>query len=128
MTRLLKYIWAAPTTLLGLPFVPLAALSGGAVRVVSGVIEVHGGAVEVFLCRCTLLPGGATAMTLGHVVLGRDALSLDMTRDHERVHVRQVERWGPLFIPAYLLSSCLAWARGGDAYRDNAFEKEAYGS
>jgi hypothetical protein len=65
-------------------------------------------------------------MTLGHVVLGRTASALDVSREHELVHVRQYERWGPLFIPAYLLCSALIWFRGGDAYRDNPFEREAY--
>jgi hypothetical protein len=66
-------------------------------------------------------------MTLGHVVLGVNQLALDETRDHERVHVRQVERWGPAFIPAYLLASILAWMRGQDPYLDNHFEREAFG-
>ena len=48
-------------------------------------------------------------MTLGHVIIGRDRWSLDFCRDHEQAHVRQVERWGIAFIPAYLLASLLAW-------------------
>jgi hypothetical protein len=32
-------------------------------------------------------------MTLGHVVIARDQDLLDLTRAHERVHVRQCERW-----------------------------------
>ena len=35
-------------------------------------------------------------------VLGIDEFWLNETRAHERVHVRQYEHWGPLFIPAYL--------------------------
>lgn len=124
--RMLTYLWALPTTMLGLIFVPLAMLTRGGVRVVSGVIEVYGGWVEVFLRRCTLLPNGASAMTLGHVVLGRDETLLDLTRAHERVHVRQVERWGPLFIPAYLIASIVQWIRGKRAYDDNPFEREAF--
>jgi hypothetical protein len=60
------------------------------------------------------------------VVLARTDPDLDATRAHERVHVRQCERWGPLFIPAYLSSSAWAAIRGEDAYRDNGFEREAY--
>ena len=41
-------------------------------------------------------------MTLGHVIIGRDPNCLDSCRDHEQAHVRQVERWGGAFIPAYL--------------------------
>jgi len=109
-------------------FLPFAVLSrrGGA-RVVDGVLELHGGLVTFFLRHCTLLRGGASAMTLGHVVLGRDAPLLDLTRAHERVHVRQCERWGPLFIPAYLLASAWVKLRGGRPYEDNPFEREAYG-
>ncbi len=65
-------------------------------------------------------------MTLGHTVLGRTAAALDMARPHELIHVRQYERWGPLFVPAYLLCSLVIWLRGKDAYRDNPFEREAF--
>ena len=125
--RLLRYLWAAPTTAIGLLFVPLALLSGGRAQVVDGVLEVYGGTCHFFLRRCTLLRGGASALTLGHVVLGRDRSCLDVTRRHERVHVRQAERWGPLFVPAYVIASLVAWLRGGSPYRDNVFEREAYG-
>ena len=124
--RALLYIWAFPTSVFGLLFLPLALLSGGGARVVDGVLELHGGFVAWFLARCTLLPGGASAMTLGHVVLGRDRTLLDLTRAHERVHVAQAERWGPLFFPAYAVASVMAFLRGKNAYRDNCFEREAY--
>lgn len=123
--RIFIYFWALPTTLVGLLFLP-AALVGGGVQFVDGVLELHGGLVRVFLERATLLPGGASAMTLGHVVLGRDRAALDRTRSHERVHVRQVERWGPLFLPAYVAASLVALMQGKDAYRGNAFEREAF--
>ena len=127
-SRVAVYAWTLPTTALGLLFLPLVLLSrtSGA-KVVDGVLELHGGPVEYFLRRCTLLRGGASAMTLGHVVLGRDERLLDLTRSHERVHVRQCERWGPLFVPAYLVASLLVLLRGGRPYEDNPFEREAYG-
>ncbi len=128
LLRVLLYLWALPTTAVGLLFVPAALLSrGGGVQWVDGVLELHGGAVRFFLEKCTLLPGGASAMTLGHVVLGRDRAALEFSRSHERVHVRQCERWGPLFLPAYAVASVVAVLRGGRAYEDNAFEREAYG-
>jgi hypothetical protein len=65
-------------------------------------------------------------MTLGHVVLGCDRDALQWSRRHERVHVRQAEKWGPLFFPAYGIGSLIALIRGKRAYRDNPFEKEAY--
>lgn len=125
--RPLAYVWAFPTTLVGLLFVPLAALTGGDARVVRGVLEVHGGLVRILLRYGTLVRGGASAMTLGHVVLGLDRETLENTRRHERVHVRQCERWGPLFLPAYLLASLWALLDGRRPYLDNAFEREAYG-
>jgi hypothetical protein len=66
-------------------------------------------------------------MTLGHTVLGRTPADLACTREHELVHVAQYERWGPLFIPAYLGASAWLWLRGRHPYWDNPFEKEAYG-
>ena len=126
LPRPLVYLWTLPTTIVGLLFVPLALVSGGGMQLVDGVLELHGGLVAAFLRYCTPLRGGASAMTLGHVVLGRNKALLDFTRNHERVHVRQAERWGPLFIPAYLFLSVLVYCRGGHAYEDNPFEREAY--
>ncbi|MCA8957940.1 MAG: hypothetical protein KDC87_17830 [Planctomycetes bacterium] len=125
MARWIRYLWAAPTTSLGLPFVVVAGLTGGGARIVTGVVEVHGGGVG-WLLRRAPIAGGAAALTLGHVVLGVDRDALQRTRAHERVHVRQCERWGPLFLPAYGLASLIAWWRGGSAYADNRFEREAY--
>ena len=65
--------------------------------------------------------------TLGHVVLGCDAHSLDWSRSHERVHVAQYERWGPFFLPVYAAASAWAVMTGRHFYRDNAFEVEAFG-
>ena len=103
-------------------------MTGGRWQVVHGVLEVHGGLAHWILKRvCGLtLSGGAAAMTLGHIVLGRSKADLDRTRAHERVHVRQCERWGPFFLPAYLLESARCALAGANAYRDNRFEREAY--
>ena len=93
---------------------------------VEGAIEAHGGWVAGLLRRGLPMLGSAAAMTLGHVILGRDAACLQQSRRHEHVHVRQYERWGPLMLPLYFLSSALAYCRGQDPYLDNAFEREAY--
>jgi hypothetical protein len=119
------YLWASPASLLGLLIAALAS-RGARAALVDGVIEVHGSALAWALHTLTPWSGGAAAITFGHVVLGRDQHSLDSTRTHERVHVRQYERWGPLFIPAYLAAGAWAWLRGGDAYYDNPFEREAF--
>ncbi len=125
LLRALFYLWALPNTLIGVLILPLALFRGGRVRRVSGVLEVDGPAIAWLLRRGVPLAGGAAAMTLGHVVLGRHPTDLQRTRAHERVHVRQAELLGPLFIPAYLLAGLIAWARGGSAYRDNFFERQA---
>lgn len=126
MKRLLIYLWTLPTTSFGLLAVLLTLLTGGRAKVHSGVLEAHGGFAAFFLRYLTLLPGGASAMTLGHVVIARTAELHELTRAHERVHVRQCERWGPLFLPAYLLCSLWIAIKRGDAYRDNPFEREAF--
>ena len=126
MPRWLRYLWAGPTTLPGLAIVGLTLVTGGRAIIYDGVVEAWGGAASWLLRHAVPLPGGAAAMTLGHVVLARDIDCLVRTRAHERVHVRQAERWGPLFLPAYALASAWAALRGKHFYRDNAFEREAY--
>ncbi|QDT02780.1 hypothetical protein K227x_11580 [Rubripirellula lacrimiformis] len=118
--RILAYIWASPYTLLG---VTIGLLLGGQFRWFEGVIEIHSRRIA------NLLEGlwvPAMALTLGHVVFGHDGDALEMTRVHERVHVRQYERWGPAFVPAYLIYWWLLQRRGQDGYRENPFEIEAY--
>jgi hypothetical protein len=122
---ILRYLWAAPTTALGL-LVVLAGLWRARARVVEGVLEAHGPVLAWLLTHLTPMPGGAAALTLGHVVIARDRRSLEETRTHERVHVRQCETWGPLFVPAYLTASLSAVWRGRNFYFDNRFEVEAF--
>jgi hypothetical protein len=124
MTGALAYVWAAPATALGLVFA-LLALRGGQIAIIDGVLEVHGPLLRWALAHLTAVRGGVTAITFGHVVLGHDGQALESTRTHERVHVAQYERWGPLFIPAYAAASLWAFLRGGDFYLDNSFEREA---
>jgi hypothetical protein len=121
---LIPYTWAAPATALGLVLAALA-LWRGHVAVVDGVIEARGPLLRWALRHLTPIRGGAAAITFGHVVLGRDAQALEWTRPHERIHVRQYERWGPVLLPAYVAASIWALARGGHAYFDNCFEREA---
>ena len=126
MVRTFRYLWAGPNTVLGLFLALLAAISGGQVRVVDGVVEAGGGWLRRLLRLAPAGGHGAAAMTLGHVVIGVDQAALDRTRRHERVHVAQYEHWGPLFIPAYFVASAVAAYRGRHAYFDNPFEVEAY--
>ena len=121
-TQTFAYTWAAPTTLVGLTAGALTLLSGGRAQLRRGALEFHGGFSRWFLSRRVVC---ASAMTLGHVIIGRDPGCLDDCRDHEQAHVRQVERWGPLFIPAYLAASAWEWSRGRHYYLDNWFERDA---
>ena len=114
------YAWASPTTLVGLVAGFITLCSGGRVQRRRGALEFHGGIARPIAERF-----GFLAMTLGHVIIGRDPFSLEFCRDHEQAHVRQVERWGFAFIPAYLLASVLAWWQGGHYYLDNWFERDA---
>jgi hypothetical protein len=118
-------VWASPGSLLGLTAGLFGLLSGGGMRRRGHTLEFHGGFVRWLLEH---RPFRAAAMTLGHVIIGRSTECLDASREHELVHVRQYERWGPLFLPAYLSSSLYLWLRGRDAYLDNPFEREAYDS
>ena len=126
LLRLVQYLWTSPNTLLGLAMLPSALASRGEIRVVCGVLEVNSPLISSLFDRLLLRWGGTSAITLGHVVLGRSREALEVTRMHERVHVRQYELWGPFFIPCYLLSSLLAYRRGKDPYLDNLFERKAY--
>ncbi len=124
MKRVLAYLWAGPVSAAALPALPLALATGGSARVVDGVLEICGGALSALLSRG--LPGfPISAITLGHVVLAADSDAHARCRSHERVHVRQCERWGVLFPLLYLASSAVALLCGGSAYRDNAFERAA---
>jgi hypothetical protein len=122
--RPLAYLWASPSSLLGISVGVLAVLTGGGWQVRRGVLEFHGGFIRWSFIR---FPGvKPLAMTLGHTILGRNVEALDSTRNHEHVHVRQYERWGPFFLPAYLSCSAVLWWRGYDPYLDNPFEIEAF--
>lgn len=123
ITRWLRVLWASPNTAIGLVLMLLTLMLGARVRWVDGVLEAAP--------RRQLRPNGLrmrwpfAAVTLGHVVIGIDTHELDRHRAHEHVHVRQYERWGPVFLPAYLASSVWQWLEGRHPYWDNRFEVEA---
>jgi hypothetical protein len=118
--RALAYAWASPTTLVGLTVGAVTLATGGRVRRRQGALEFHGGFAQWYFERA-----GFGAMTLGHVILGRAPDVLDALRAHEQAHVRQVERWGIAFLPAYLAASAWAGLRGRRIYLDNWFERDA---
>ncbi|EMI22909.1 signal peptide prediction [Rhodopirellula maiorica SM1] len=118
--QIIAYLWASPYTITG---IAIGLILNGRFQRVDGVIEIHGPRIAWLLRHMIVC---AQALTLGHVVFGQNESALDFTRRHERVHVRQYERWGPMFVPLYLLFSAILFLRGRDGYRDNPFEIEAY--
>lgn len=65
------------------------------------------------------------AITFGHVVIAQSEECQSLLRTHERVHVAQYEKWGPLFFIAYPMESVLQRLRGKHPYLDNRFEVSA---
>jgi hypothetical protein len=125
MRRLAVYLWVLPVSLPALLLAVAARVSGARLCWRDGVLEACDGFLPTLLSRC-YPPMPIAAITLGHVVLAQRASDLERTRDHERVHVRQYERWGGLFPFAYLGASLAILLSGGDPYRDNPFEREAF--
>ena len=117
-------VWASPYTLLGLFIGSFGLLLGGRVQIKGRAIEFYDGGIKWFIHQ---LPYGqyVRVLTLGHVTLGQDDASLEISRIHEAVYVAQYERWGPFMIPVYYLASVYAWLVGRRFYRDNPFEREA---
>jgi hypothetical protein len=123
---ILAILWASPWTLFGVSVGLVTLLGGGRLQRTERVIEFWGAGPAFFL-RTFPLIRGASAVTFGHVVLARDRICLDSSRQHELVHVRQYERWGPAFVPAYVFFWIILWATGKHPYYDNPFEREAFG-
>ena len=122
---LLRYLWAAPASAIGL-LIAFPALALGLAR-----IAPHTGILEVTLVgRLWRMRGKPMALpfvaiTFGHVVIAQSRRTQRLVLAHERVHVAQYERLGPLFLLAYPLESLLQHLRGGRPYLDNRFEREA---
>jgi len=96
MLGALGFIWTLPNTVIGLL---LGLLTFQRPRVTGGALvfdRVPRGPTWV-LSRMN-----RTAMTVGYVILGSRPVEGTLLA-HERHHIRQYRRWGPLFIPAYLL-------------------------
>ena len=122
--RIVKLVWAAPCSLVGLALATAALLLGGSAKRTSGALEVtlrHSEAASPLLAR--LLPFRAIA--LGHVIIAVGRQELEQMRAHELVHVQQYERWGIAFFAAYAASSVWQPLHGRSAYWNNHFEVQA---
>ena len=119
-----KYIWTSPASAIGICATFIASVLGAEIKRVSGVLEVSLAPRNAALCKAVdYLP--FAAITLGHIVIARNAQQQDALRQHERVHVAQYELWGPLFLLAYPLVSLFQWLSGRRPYLDNRFEMAA---
>jgi hypothetical protein len=72
--------------------------------------------------RTHLMP--VRAQTVGRYVLARETIPAEIIA-HECEHIRQWERFGPLFLTSYMGLSALAFMRGRRPYWDNEFEVAA---
>jgi hypothetical protein len=119
-----RLLWAAPCSLLGTLLGLAALLAGGRMQWRDGALEccLSEGALASWLQRYQPF----AAITLGHVIFALKAEDLRRWHAHERVHVRQFERWGALMLLAYPAASLWAWLCGRDPYFANHFEQEAY--
>jgi hypothetical protein len=121
---LLKILWAFPCTLVGLVLIAIVILLRGKVRRVQGCVEAT---LRKCLDNCKPIEKSLSyrAITFGHVIIAVTEEELERLRAHELVHVRQYERWGIFFFPAYLASSLWQLLRRRRAYWDNYFEVQA---
>jgi hypothetical protein len=108
--RTAQRLWAAPCSAIGLAL-------GAWPLVLSGKAAWSDGALEV-----TYRIGRS-----GHVRASSPVTreELQQIGAHERVHVAQYERWGPLFFLAYGASGLWQLLNGRRPYWDNAFEVQA---
>lgn len=66
----------------------------------------------------------ASAFTVGSVVICRRPLPAAVW-EHEVRHIRQYAWFGPMFVPLYGLAAAWSWARTGDWWSRNPFERRA---
>jgi hypothetical protein len=125
LIALAKILWAAPWSLWGMLIGVLGLLTGGGVQRSGRLVEFWGGFLPLFLRYFPFIAGSPVA-TFGHVVVGRSKRHLDACRPHQLIHVAQYERWGLLFVPAYLTWWGVLWCCGKRPYYDNPFEREAF--
>ena len=71
-----------------------------------------------------LVPNHPRAMTFGSTVVARAELDEALVA-HELTHVAQYRRFGPFYLPLYLLGAAWGLLRHGDSYLANPFEREA---
>jgi len=124
LLRSAKILWALPCSAVGIVFAAVPLLAGGKATWSSGVLEVT---YRERKANCGSLARRLPfrGIVFGHVILAVTEEELATIGDHERVHIQQYERWGPLFFVAYGLSSLWQLIHGRGMYWDNHFEVQA---
>ncbi|HEY2803119.1 MAG TPA: hypothetical protein VGJ67_04290 [Actinomycetota bacterium] len=96
MEHPLGFVWTLPNTLLGLA---AGALTFRRPRVVEGALVFDSGPCGL---TAVMRAFDRAAMTLGYVIVSSEPVEGRLLR-HEQHHIEQYRRWGPFFIPVYLL-------------------------
>ncbi|MFL5767745.1 MAG: hypothetical protein ACJ758_07870, partial [Actinomycetota bacterium] len=96
MEHPLGFVWTLPNTLLGLV---AGSLTFQWPRVMEGALVFDRGPRGL---TSLMRSFDRTAMTVGYVIVSSEPVEGTLLR-HEQHHIRQYDRWGPFFIPAYLL-------------------------
>ncbi len=131
LPRWMCVLWALPVSMFAIFLLPLAiwrarwCLSGGALEITSPAL---GWFLRSAWARALSGGIGFSAATIGSVIVSGDENALMSCRTHERVHVRQCERWGAFFPIAYVAAGLWAALIRRDLrsyYWDNPFELEA---
>ncbi|MBC7858112.1 MAG: signal peptide prediction [Burkholderiaceae bacterium] len=122
--KLVKLLWAAPCSVVGLLLAVVPLALGGKAVCRRGVLEIT---YRQHQAGCGKLVQALPfrGIVFGHVILAVTDEELGRIGPHERVHVEQYEHWGPLFFLAYGLSSLWQLLRGRSPYWDNHFEVQA---
>lgn len=122
--RFLKFLWAAPCSVVGIVLAVVPMAFGGKARWSAGALEVTW---RDTLASCGRLAGRLPfrGIVFGHVILAVTDEDLRAIGPHERVHVAQYERWGPLFFLVYAASSLWQLINGRNPYWHNHFEVQA---
>jgi hypothetical protein len=122
--ELVKFLWAAPCSAVGIVLTAVLLALGGKARWSSGALEVT---YRHSLASCGTLASKLPfrGIVFGHVILAVTREELKTIGPHERVHVAQYERWGPLFFLAYGASSVWQLVKGRSPYWYNYFEVQA---
>ncbi|MCR5886105.1 signal peptide prediction [Rhizobacter sp. J219] len=119
-----KMLWAAPCSAIGLLLATIPLALGGKAAWRQGALEVT---YRQSQASCGKLARSLPfrGIVFGQVILAVSEEELFRIGPHERVHVEQYERWGPVFFLAYGLSGLGQLLHGRSPYWYNHFEVQA---